>query len=243
MPADILSLLDYASFVVASIILVLAAYRGVEMLRAFVNQVYRNRAIWMVAVVLLALFNTLSNLLPSVSSPASYLLLVVLIVVVFAFVDASILATLEMDFFHRNTLGWRRARVFAYLLLYGDIAISVTLEFVSGAPGSPAWLSALTESPAYTVQAFLVLFSVLGYSGVTLILSARRTPDVVMRRHLMLVGFTFSLFIISTANDLTVSIALLNDFLAVLAPIVIYFAVMALSPVGRVETVVGENVT
>lgn len=241
MAADFLSLLGPASFLIASAILVLAAYRGVELTRAFVNNVYRNRAIWMVAVVLVALFGTLSNFVPS-SGQVSLLLLVVVIVVVFAFVDASILAALEVDFFHRNTLGWKRARVFVYLLLYGDIAVTVFLDFVSGAPGSPAWLSALTQSPAYTVQGILVLFGLLGYSGVALLVGARRTADRVMKRHLVLVGFAFSLFIVSTANDLTVSIALLNDFLAVLTPIVIYFAVMALSPVGRVaEEAVGRS--
>lgn len=236
MSADLLSLLDYASFLVASIILVLAAYRGVEMLRAFVNRVYRNRASWMVAVILLALFNTLSNLVPSfVSGAVSFLLLIVLIVVVFAFVDSSILTTLEMDFFHRNTLRWRGARVIAYPLLYGDIAISVSLDFVSGASGSPAWLSALTASPAYTLQAAVVVFGVLGYSGAALLVGARRTPDLVVKRHLILVGFAFSIFIVATANDLTVSSAVLNDFLTVLASAVIYFATMALSPIGRVE--------
>lgn len=234
MSIDFLSFVNNASFLVASVILVLAAYRGVQMTRAFVSRVYRNRAVWMVAIILLALFNTLSNF-ASTPAPISYLMLVVLIVVVFAFIDASILAALEMDFFHRNTLKWRRARPYAYLLLYGDIAVTVLLDFVSGAPSSPAWMSSFIASPAYTAQAVVVLFGLLGYSGVALLIGARRTADKVMMRHLMLVGIAFSLFIVTTANDLTLSISTLNDFLTVLTSIVIYFAVMAISPVARVE--------
>jgi hypothetical protein len=241
---DILSVVDQLSFVVASIILAFGAYRGVTIGRAFVNRLYRSRAIWIVAIVLVALFNSLSNLVPFLNTSfVPFILLVVTILVVFVFVDVSILATIELDFFHKNTLRWRQVRFVGYLLLFGEVGLAFLLGIVSGLPGSPSWITTLDNSPAFTDQAGLAVFGVLVYSAAALMMGARKTPDRTMKRHLQLVGFAFALFIISTLNDLTLSIDLLDDFLGVLGPYVIYLAVMALSPVGRVEKEVTSSST
>jgi hypothetical protein len=236
MSIDILSVTDEISFVVAIITLALAAYRGVEIGRAFANRLYRSRAIWAVVIIMVALVDDLTNIVPSLDTGfLSFIFLALLILAVFVFVDVSIMATIEMDFFHRNTLHWIELRLLGYPLLFGEIAIVLFLNSFSTLPGSPAWISSVAGSSAYTDQTGLAVFGVLAYTAVALVVGARRTPDQTMKRHLQLVGFAFGLFILSTFNDLTISNDLLNDFLAVLGPFVIYFAVMALSSVGRVE--------
>ena len=233
-----MSTTNQLSFIVANIILAVAAYRGIEIGRVFANRLYRSRAIWGVAIVLVAFLSDLTNIAPFstlLSSYSSFILLVLLILVVFVFVDVSILTTIELDFFHSNTLRWKQGRFVGYLLLFGDVGIVFLVESIAGLPDTPAWINSLAGSPAFSVQAGLAIFGVLTYSAAALIVGARRTPDKTMKRHLQLVGFAFLLFIASTLNDLTIAINLLNDLLALLGPCMIYLALMALSPIGRVE--------
>ncbi len=241
-----MSTTNQLSFIVADIVLAVAAYRGIEIGRAFTSRLYRSRATWAVAIVLVAFLSDLTNIVPFstlLSSLSSFILLVMLILVVFVFVDVSILTTIELDFFHSNTLRWRQGRFVGYLLLFGDVGFVFLVGSIAGLPGTPAWINSLAGSSAFNAQAGLAIFGVLAYSAAALIVGARRTRDKTMKRHLLLVGSAFLLFIVSTLNDLTFAIELLNDFLALLGPCVIYLALMALSPVGRVEKEVAGKAT
>jgi hypothetical protein len=128
--------------------------------------------------------------------------------------------------------------------LFGTIVVDWGLAELSSLPNSPSWVTAFANSdvPGNVVTVIFVLS--FSYLISTVIIGARRTPDRTMRRHVMLLGLTVILFILSQTigpYTSTVSIDLLSDLLSVVTPSVLYFAVMALSPIGRVEKEVGAT--
>ncbi len=242
MSIDIFSLIHELAFLVVEVIFVLSVFRAIEMGRAFVNRVYRDRAIWITAVIVVAVISDLTDLPPLTTASFGPLLstitLVVLIAVAFAFVDSTILVTLETDFFHRNTLRWKQARLIAYPLLYGLIAFVFFEILLLSLPSPPSWVSAFLNSPALSILpdvGLSTLSIIFGYSAVAVIIGSRRTPDRILRRHVKVIGLAFLLFIVSTINDLTFAYAPLDVILSLAGAYVIYRAVMSLSPIRRIE--------
>ena len=228
-------MIDTATTVIAPAILLLAAYRGLTIGRGLTSRVYRNRAFWIAA---LCIGDVLQSLVPDNwmlgQLPLFELTFFALVFVVFIFIDSTILVTLEMDFFHRNTLRWRQMRlvIYSYFLVFGAAAGIVT--YLGVAISGPESLFAGLAIALY------------GYSVITLIVSALRTPDRTLRRHILLLGVVILISAVTTFtfNDTSIpAVDILDDVLAVLANSVIYLAVMALSPVGRVEKDAGEAVT
>jgi hypothetical protein len=223
MSIDFVSIVDTAASLLSVVILLLAAFRGFEIGRTFVSRVYRNRAFWIAGLCIALVLQGSTGYDPSINNaligglPLFEITFFLLVFVIFAFIDSTILTTLELDFFHRNTFHWKQLRKPFYVL--GMVLFA--LIFI---PGNP-----LT---------FVIFFLVIGYSVIALIIGARRTPDRTLRIHIILLGLTFISFIaMSLIFNYTsiLSIDLLNDFLIVLYPYLLYRAVMMLSPMGRIE--------
>jgi hypothetical protein len=206
------TLVFYSAMVVCAVV----AYRGTQMARAFVSKVYRTRAIWIVAVSLALLFTYLVGHAPYVSDlnvgtiPIGFFSIFILLIFLVPFIDSTILVALEMDFFHRNTLRWRRGRILFYILMYGDIAFILVLFYYFSLPSTPAWVNSMTNSTAFNVLFPGILFGSLAYSVVALIASARRTSDIVLRKHLTYIGLLFAFGSISILNDFTVGILVID---------------------------------
>lgn len=234
MSIDVVSLIDSLSWLVTSIIAILVVYRGIEIGRALVSGVYRNRAFWVAALGLVIFIQALPGYVPFVGEvvivgvPLFEIAFLSLFLAFFAFVDSTILVALEMDFFHRNTLHWRQIRIVGYPLVFGFI---ITILF----------------SPPLTLPGLLMVILAVGtivtipYSAAALIIGARRTWDRTLKRHLTLLGFVFVVYLVSfveattSFNNPTPASDLLGDFLVVLAPYLLYRAAMTLSPISRIE--------
>jgi len=233
MSVDLVSIIDTASGLAFLIILILAAFRGVELMRALANRIHRNRAFWIAALcVLLALQAQVPNGWEVGGLPIFELTFFMMVSVFFVFIDSTISVALEVDFFHRNTLRWRQARLIAYPIVFGWVVIFLSVTYLSGLPNPPAWVSAVQAGPVG-----LLFIATLLYSIVALVIGARRSPDMTLRRHILLLAAFFAMFIATTFMfnyTSTLSIDLISDALTVLSAYVLYRAVMTLSPLGRV---------
>ncbi len=219
-------------------IFLFATYRAFTLGRVLVRGVYRNRAFWAGGTMITLILFTLASDLPA-SNPLSTLSFLVIVLILLAFVDSSIGVTQEMDFFHRSPLGWQRLRKPLYVLVF---AISTAGAFAL-LESSNAILSGVG-----VVLWFAVIISVFSYSAAALVVGARRTPERSMRRFVRMLGLAiicmvlfFTVWIPFQAFSVTVADLgnLISDFFVPAAAYFLYQAVMALSPVGRVEKEVG----
>lgn len=138
-------------------------------------------------------------------------------------VDCAILAALETDFFHRNTLRWKQIRLIVYPLLVADVIYTILPSSVQSSLPEVVFL-------AVTIS---FIFNFL-YTAVTAVVSARRTSDKPLRRFIMFAGLYLLGFLVNTLLFVFVT-ELTTPILLVLFAYITYRMAMSLSPVGKVE--------
>ncbi len=218
-------------------IFVFGAFRAVQIGRALVTPTYRSRAFWTAAVMLVFVFaSCLDAYVAFFSTPQAsvgYAALgavpsVAEIVLLFAFIDSTVLSSMEMDFFHRDTLGWKRLRAPLYVAVLLSMAGSTTLSGYIPTTSSPE-----------TALGFVATLGILGFSVAALIVSARRTPDRTMKRFVRLLGLALAFFVtalvvvITTPGVLILALDFVSGVLFLTATYLLYRAVMSLSPLGK----------
>lgn len=227
---DLFNVVDFAIFA-------FGAFRAFQIGRALVTPAYKKRAFWTGALMLtFILTSVLDDYVPFFSTTQSTVLKAVLsevpsvaeTLILFTFIDSTLLAAIETDFFHRNSLWWKSVRLPAFAAMSVSL---VAAETVAGyAPTSSSWLS---------VGGFGIVLGLLGFSVVALAVSARRTPDKTMRRFVRLLAYALTSFVVGITWLLltpdTLGYDLVSDILLLLASYILYRAVMTLSPLGRVE--------
>jgi hypothetical protein len=240
------------SFLIAGIVLVFLISRAVSMGRKFVSRVYKSRVSWFAGVMLVVLLWILFTGLYAEGIAVEGIaveLAFAAILVAFVYADRMILVTLEMDFFHRNTLHWRQVRKLAYVALFaGLIYLIVQIPLTAPPtcsscaaplhPGLPSWVSAIINPTTELIfileflAAFIVTF---GYSSSTIIIGARRTSDMTMKRHLRWFGLSLLSFVIAIAGGLLTNSFLLASFAVLVLVYTFYRALMSLTFIGRLE--------
>ena len=237
MSVDILGLASNAANVIVMAILIVGIYRALQMRGAFVNPAFRSRATWSVFLMLVILMLFLSNYVPIPSSGVlSYigaLPFIALLSVVFAYADRSVLVAIETDFFHRDTLGWRRARwPLAFVLVVG---LGGGIVLGNPPPGAPFW------EVEVGFASFLVgAAGVLSYCTAALIVGARRSSDRALRKSILLFGvalstLVFSLVATAPFDQGTLPYVIINQGTGLVGIYLIYRSVMSLSPLGRIK--------
>lgn len=237
MSSDTLSLITFLSTILSTGIFLFGAFRAVQIGRSLVSPVYRNRAFWIAAVMAYTVVLTVLTFVPIYSSPEITIIgailnalpFAVLIAFVFAFVDSTIMAAMEMDFFHRDTLGWKRIRKPAFIVLLLSIAWGFPASNLTG--NDSVWVM------AGNYQVVVVVFGLLTYSVAALVVSSRRTSDKTMKRFLKFLGAGLACFLLALATvDSTYAFLLLiSDALTLATPYFLYRSVMSLSPLTRIE--------
>ena len=236
---DYVGLTNTLTWIVTSVVAILVAARGLEFGRAFVSGVYRNRAFWIAALGVVTVLQALPGFVPNLANvmvgavPLFEVTWFTLLLAYFAFVDSTILVTLQMDFFHRDALRWRKARIPILLVLV--IFVAAILFSLLGTIQSPG------NSLFIGIPLLVSLFFSIPYSGVALVIGVRRTQDRTLKRHLTLLALVFILYISNfveasvTFNNPGTASILLDDLFILGGVYVLYQAVMTLSPVGRIE--------
>jgi hypothetical protein len=222
--------------------MVLGTFRSVQMERAFVDRVYKSKALWSAALMVSILLSTVSTLVPIPTtgfwSLIGALPLLLVVVVSYAFVDRTILVAVRSDFFHRNVIGWMKFRVPGYFLVFaGALAGILAGTLVSNASATPLWATLASD-------AFIIVVPLtLGYAAVAVVVSARRTADRTLKRHILLLGISLACFaaiLALFAAPTTDFFVLLTDALNVASLYVLYRAVMKLTSLGRVPRDIGQ---
>ena len=238
MSSEIVPIIDNLTQIVAIGIFLFAVFRALMIGRSLVNRVYRNRAFFLATLLS---FVVVQSLVPDSWAIAGVPLYVIsyflLLLFTLVFIDNTILVALDMDFFHRNTLRWKQGRLIAYPVFIIDLALILTVFYLKSLSSEPAWALAIINSnlkPLVIISWVLVFV----YSGVVVIVAARRTPDKPMRRFLALGGLLIFSFLVTTFISKYTSITsvdIFNDFLGVAMAYVSYLMVVSLSPTGKVE--------
>ena len=205
--------------------------------------IYRNRAFWTAAILIYSVLITplsfviIRSGVSVVDAILNAIPFGVFLALIYIFVDRTVLAAMQTDFFHRDTLRWKQGRKPAFVIL-----------LVSLMWGLPASNLGDNQSILLAVSTFLAVatvFLILGYSTASLIVSSVRTQDKTMKRFIKLLGLALGLFLvqIATSGDLGNSflfVALISDFANVGGAYVLYRVAVSLSPLRRI---VEENST
>ena len=226
-------------------ILVVASGRGIQIGRHLVNPTFRNRAFWASGVMLFVVvvsgglnqvpyFAVTSAPFDVVHAVLSSLPWMIEFILLFLFVGSTITVTMEMDFFHRDTLHWRSLRrplTVAYLAV---TAYGFPVTAYNFPAAVPIW------AIAGEVVIFLVGFPILGYAVVALLIGARRTPDRTMKSFVAYLGaglliLVAGLVVTSTVGSPGGIVGLLTNLPSLIPAYLFYRAIMALSPIGKIE--------
>ncbi|MFI5420236.1 MAG: hypothetical protein ACHQ1H_04655, partial [Nitrososphaerales archaeon] len=203
----------------------MGAYRAVRIGKALVSPIFRKRAYWTAILMLSGAISSLTVFFPTTSVPIINFLLALpffaVLFVILAFVDSTIAATKELDFFHRDTLRWSKFRILLYVILIAGIIIA--LPGVSFFSNSSFWQTVTT------IGLLVCSTLVLGYSVATLIVSARRTFDKTMKRFVKLLGAALGSFVIgfviSFVNYSSLPYVLVSDlFTNIISIVILYMA-------------------
>ncbi len=253
MSVDAMLIILQLCFIIAGITFVFLITRSVSMGRKFVDRAYKSRAFWfaglMIVVLLWMLFTGLFASSVKNVEGISIELLFAAILVAFVYADKTIHVTLEMDFFHRNTLHWRQVRKLAYVVLFaGLIFLIVQIPLTapppcSGCtaplnPGLPSWVSLILNptTELIVVIEFLVAFvATFGYSSAAIIIGARRTSNLTMKIHLKWFGLGLLSFVVAVLGGLLLSSPLIASFGVLALAYTFYRALMSLTSLGRVN--------
>jgi hypothetical protein len=195
MSIDVILTVDLASFLAAAAILAFGAYRALLFRKAFNDSIFRSRALWTAAVLAAWIVpNDTQILFTDLPSPSTDLgiffdavtlvLAFVLIFVSVVFIDRNVRAALELDFFHRDSLGWQKLRLISIVGAPASLVANLLTNLVLG----NTYLANLT---------LLLLTGTLAYGVAALLMGGLRVYNRYMRRYLQFVGLGFALLLVT----------------------------------------------
>jgi hypothetical protein len=183
MQGNPLVIVDSLAFTLSIIVSALAAYKAFTSRRVLAAPLYRNRALWTGTMALIVMLfdawgifleNTGSSvtygLVPPYGSPEFYTFVILTasaVAVAFAWIDSTIRVALELDFLHRDAVGWMRLRLVAGVALVAGIVV--------GQFATAGWELATS----------IVLLAVpSAYETAALVVCGSRVRDETMRRYM-----------------------------------------------------------
>jgi hypothetical protein len=207
--------------------------------RSLAVRLYRNQALGAglagVAFSLFFVTDAVANGGNTDLGTVAIVLLLLMSVLLFYWIDGSIMRARRTDPFLRNTFHWRRVRIVLWadiLLAFSSLTILVASSPPSAANGGP---------PALPIFIFLLSpIYLVGIVGLVLLpIAARKSGDFALRTHLRWFGlFVFlGLFNFLVAN--WISYGLTNESMTLVANIIagfcLYRSARSLAPLNRLE--------
>lgn len=220
---------EYATVAVA----ILAIYRSLSIGKLLVTRVYRTRANWLAALMIIfaafAAVPTSSALELQISNILFFVFLLALLI----FIDSNVAVAKEIDFFHKDILHWQTIRkpMVAIVVVYSAIAFFATVVFPNLAP-SIAGIG--------FVGYFVVVGVAFAYSGTAMLAIGRRTYDVTMKKFVKMLGFAILCFVLFLTLFIPLDAVypslgdIVTNFIAIAGAYFFYKAAMSLSFVGRI---------
>jgi hypothetical protein len=217
LPGSLLITADTVAVFISIAIAALASYRAFTSRRVLASPLYRSRALWTGSVALITiLFDVLAIVIENSGPPASasgpppgslaFVAFVAVVaagaLVVFAWIDRTIGVALELDFLHRDAIGWKKLRLLAGVAL---VAGAIGVEVLSVEVSPPGW---------ELILAITLLGAPAAYMAGALAVGGSRVKDDTMRRYMKWMGLLVVSLILQLA---TTEIANLNFPLAIFA--------------------------
>lgn len=223
MSVDIFLTLDIISFVMAGAILTFGAYRALQFRKAFNNEIFRDRALWTAAVLAAWIVPNDTQILftdlpppsgwdiPAALDLVTVALAIVLIIVVAVFIDRNVRAARDLDFFHRDTLNWRRLRLVVLVGAPLSLVVNLLVGFVLG--NQVIW--DITD---------VLLPATLIYGVAALLVAGHRVYNQPVKKYLRLMGIGFALLVAT----IPVSVPVLYDIILLLGSYFLYLSAASL---------------
>jgi len=252
MAVDYLLVFDVLAVLLASVILVFACYRAIEFGRVLVGNIYKRRATWTAIFLSSTIFLILDSTgsVPYLSWDNVFFGFWVITLTLPLFINSSVRAAQETDFFHRDSLHWqvfgRGAIVVAICSVVLSIAVGIAAPggFVATLESSGA--SSLWWVPVGFAAFFFVLVVVSIYGSASLLVAARRTQDRTIRRFVLMLGLSLVglVFFLTVWAPIDYFAPGVGDAISYLGFIIeayyLYKAVMSLSPLAKMEKLEGR---
>jgi len=241
MAVDYLSIGNLLVGLLTLTILVLALYRAIEISRVLVGATYRNRAKWTAVFLASVAFLLVDSTgeVPYLSSDAGNTGFALITLALPLFINGTVRAAQETDFFHRDILHWRALWKANVVVLFCIVALAVVVILITGSlPGSG---SASSWGSSIASLYFLVLIVESIYGTATLIKAAGTSADRTMRRFVRMLGLSLLGLVLFFTVWIPVDYFapgvgdFLSEFGFVMAAYYLYKAVMSLSPIGKIE--------
>jgi hypothetical protein len=170
----------FLAILIFAIINFLAAYYSLNLSRMLIDRLEKSRAIWTGSVSILLSTTLLLFIFTPETGPYSAIWVISLVIFILALaglIDSTIRVAIEQDYFHRNTLYWKKLR---YLFWAGILFI-----FVLGPILTFTGFPNLTSGLALDALAGIVPFV---YGIAALFVSGKRSKDRKMRSYLRWLG-------------------------------------------------------
>jgi MFS family permease len=220
------------------------AYWALTIARALMNYVYKRQALWAgrVAVYFIAqsafialvvFYNAIGfyvNLLAAAFIAVGF-------AVIFLWIDSTVLVARRSDPLQRNTLRWSKLRYFIGITTAIGIFFNVIFNVIFTNPNTQSY--DLLGSPP--LVGFIGTLLLLG--GIALLLSAKRSGDLTLKRHLKWFGLGAALLFLSgqigspwaEISPNSVWIPIVTYSLFAIAAYCFYRSAKSLAPLGRVS--------
>lgn len=234
MAVDVIVLLETTSGLVASAIALWAVYRSLTIGKSLVSGVYRSRAYWLAALMIIYAAFSLVPATSAITSDINSALFFVFMFALLLFIDSNVAVAREIDFFHKDILHWHAVRIPLIAIMVAGTAIGIVAIVT---------ISSSALSTAFGV-ALIVYFALLGvvftYSGVAMLQVARRTYDRTMKKFVKMLGFAILCYVLFLTLFIPLDAVypsfgdVVTDFIAIAAAYFFYRAAMSLSFVGRI---------
>lgn len=234
MAVDVIVLLETASGLAASAIALWAVYRSLTIGKSLVARVYRSRAYWLAALMIIYAAFSLVPTSSAITSNINSALFFVFLIALLLFIDSNVAVAREIDFFHKDILHWHTVRIPLIAIIVAGTAIGIVA------------IVTITSSALSTASgvALIVYFALLGvvftYSGAAMLQIARRTYDRTMKKFVKMLGFAILCYVLFLTLFIPLDAVypgfgdVVTDFIAIAAAYFFYRAAMSLSFVGRI---------
>jgi hypothetical protein len=214
-----------------------AAYWAFNIRRALTVRLYRNQALGVALVVVAEVVDLVAHLLAGVGVYLEYFVLeAIFTLIVFYFIDASILAGRRSDPLLRNTIRWRSLRLFLWPVMVAMEAVIISVAtYFQVATGTV---------PSSTLNLVVVLFDLLALASVGavgILLTALRSKDPRLHAHFTWIAvFVVFLFVPALpGNNIVILPAIVNGAVVVGGLLgegySLYRSAKALVPLNRLE--------
>lgn len=237
MSVDLAGWINYAITGVVFLILAFGITRALEIRRAFVNPIFRSRATWMVLLMLVIIIVNIVSLFPvpdtGLASLAGFLPFLALILVIYLYVDGSVLVAMETDFFHRESFGWSKARWPVGICLFASMVVLVVVSLIVPATAAIPFWDVVAENAA-----FAVIPIILAYCTVALVVGARRSANRSLRKSILFFGIALSTLVLTLIATFplaqgSLAYVILDQGTSLVAVYLLYLSVSSLSPLAR----------